>query len=109
MLRGTKHRAATEREVTVVRGRSDGRTLILVPEAKDGQTTGLTLLHVRFHERLRAEVARRVLQGYRDRYAAIRDQVTETEPSMRDEVLGQLDLVELLTEPVVRLADHWRA
>ena len=109
VLRGTKHRAATEREVTVVRGRSDGRTLILVPEAKDGQTTGLTLLHVRFHERLPADVARRVLQGYRDRYAAIRDQVTETEPTMRDEVLGQLDLVELLTEPVVRLADHWRA
>ncbi|HEX5616201.1 MAG TPA: SIS domain-containing protein [Acidimicrobiia bacterium] len=109
VLRGTKHRAATEREVTVVRGRADGRTLILVPEAKDNQTTGLTLLHVRFHDRLPAEVARRVLQGYRDRYAAIRDQVTETEPSMRDEVLGELDLVELLTEPVVRLADHWRS
>ena len=33
-LRGTKHRAAEEREVTVVRGASDGRTVILVPEAK---------------------------------------------------------------------------
>ena len=27
---------------------------------------------------------------------------------MRDEVLATIDLVELLTEPVVRLAEHWR-
>ena len=53
-LRGTKHRVATEREVTVVRGRADGRTLIEVPEVKGAQTTGITLLHVRFHDRLAA-------------------------------------------------------
>ena len=108
MLRGTKHRVATEREVTVVRGRVDGRTLILVPEVKGNQTTGLTLLHVRFHDRLPGDAARRVLEGYRDRYQAIADQVTEIEPVMRDEVLGTVDLIELLTEPVVQLADHWR-
>jgi glucosamine--fructose-6-phosphate aminotransferase (isomerizing) len=107
-LRGSKHRAAAEREVTVVRGRADGRTLIFVPEVKGNQAVGMTLLHVRFHERLDAGVARRVLEGYRDRYQAIADQVTEIEPVMRDDVLGTIDLVELLTEPVVRLADHWR-
>ena len=109
VLRGTKHRAATEREVTVVRGRADGRTMIFVPEVKGNQTTGLTLLHVRFHDRLPGDAARRVLEGYRDRYQAIADQVTETEPVMRDDVLGTIDLVDLLTEPVVRLADSWRA
>jgi glucosamine--fructose-6-phosphate aminotransferase (isomerizing) len=108
-LRGTKHRAASEREVTVVRGRADGRTLVLVPEVKGNQTTGLTLMHVRFHDRLAADAARRVLEGYRDRYQAIADQVTETEPVMHDEVLAQIDLIDLLTEPVVRLADEWRA
>jgi len=108
-LRGSKHRAASEREVTVVRGRADGRTTILVPEVKGNQTTGLTLLHVQFHERLAGDAARRVLEGYRDRYQAIADQVTETEPVMRDDVLGTLDFVDLLTEPVVRLADSWRA
>jgi glucosamine--fructose-6-phosphate aminotransferase (isomerizing) len=108
VLRGTKHRAASEREVTVVRGRADGRTLVLVPEVKGNQTTGLTLLHVRFHDRLSGAAARRVLEGYRDRYQAIADQVTETEPAMRDDVLGSIDLVELLTEPVARLADKWR-
>jgi glucosamine--fructose-6-phosphate aminotransferase (isomerizing) len=108
VLRGTKHRAASEREVTVVRGRADGRTLVLVPEVKGNQTTGLTLLHVRFRDRLSGAAARRVLEGYRDRYQAIADQVTETEPAMRDDVLGSIDLVELLTEPVARLADKWR-
>ena len=92
-----------------MRGRSDGRTLVLVPEVKGNQTTGLTLLHVRFHDRLPAEVARRVLEGYRDRYQAIADQVTEIDPVMRDDVLARIDLVGLLTEPVVRLADEWRA
>jgi glucosamine--fructose-6-phosphate aminotransferase (isomerizing) len=107
-LRGTKHRVATEREVTVARGRFDGRTLIFVPEVKDNQTTGLTLLHVRFRDRLPGDAARRVLEGYRDRYRAIADQVTETEPVMRDDVLGTIDLIDVLTEPVVQLADHWR-
>jgi glucosamine--fructose-6-phosphate aminotransferase (isomerizing) len=109
LLRGSKHRAAAEREVTVVRGRADGRTMIFVPEVKANQTTGLTLLHVRFHDRLPGDAARRVLEGYRDRYQAIADQVTETEPVMRDDVLGTIDFVDLLTEPVVRLADSWRA
>lgn len=108
-LRGSKHRVATEREVTVVRGRSDGRTLIFVPEAKGNQTTGLTLLHVAFHERLSLETTRRVLQGYRGRYDAIRDQVTEIEPTFRDDVLAEIPLVELLTEPVAALAERWRS
>ena len=64
---------------------------------------------MRFHDRLPAAVARRVLEGYRDRYEAIADQVTELEPVMRDDVLATIDLVELLTEPVVRLADRWKS
>jgi glucosamine--fructose-6-phosphate aminotransferase (isomerizing) len=108
VLRGTKHRVATEREVTVVLGRADQRTLIEVPEVKDAQSTGITLLHVRLRDRLPAGAARRVLEGYRDRYQAIADQVTEIEPVMRDDVLGRIGLIELLTDPVVRLADHWK-
>ena len=45
-LRGTKHRVATTREVTAVRGARDGRTLVIVPEVKHNQTVGLALLHV---------------------------------------------------------------
>jgi glucosamine--fructose-6-phosphate aminotransferase (isomerizing) len=109
LLRGTKHRVSTEREVTVFRGRSDGRTLIAVPEVKGNQTTGLTLLHVRFEDRLPAETARRVLENYRDRYNAIADFVAETEPTMRDEVLGEIDVVDLLTQPVLQLSERWRS
>jgi glucosamine--fructose-6-phosphate aminotransferase (isomerizing) len=109
VLRGTKHTIAVEREVLAFRGRSDGRTLIGVPEVKDNQTTGMTLLHVRFRDHLAAATARSVLQGYRHRYAALKDAVTETEPTFRDDLLEAVPVGELLTEPVHVLADRWRA
>jgi glucosamine--fructose-6-phosphate aminotransferase (isomerizing) len=107
-LLGSKHRAADEREVTVVRGASDGRTVILVPEVKGTQVVGMTLLHVRFHERLPWEAAKRVLTGYRTRYSALADAVTETEPVFEDLRLGDEPILELLTQPVYELATRWR-
>jgi glucosamine--fructose-6-phosphate aminotransferase (isomerizing) len=106
-LEGHKHRVATQREVTAVRGRRDHRTLVIVPEVKDNQTVGLTLLHVDFALRLTADDARAVLQGYQGRYGALRDAVTETVPEFDDAQLARIDLVELLTEPVYVLADRW--
>ncbi len=108
-LLGTKHRAAEEREVTVARGARDGRTLILVPEAKGTQVTGMTLLHVRFYDQLSWEAAKRVLSGYRTRYSALADAVTETEATFDDERLGVEPIVDLLTTPVYELATRWRA
>jgi glucosamine--fructose-6-phosphate aminotransferase (isomerizing) len=107
-LRGTKHRAAEEREVTVARGLNDGRTVILVPETKDTQVTGMTLLHVRFTEFVPPPLARQVLSGYRNRYNALADAVTETEPVFDDERLGVVPFVDLLTQPVYVLAERWR-
>lgn len=107
-LRGTKHRVAVEREVTAARGRSDGRSVIFVPETKDGAVVGMTLLHVRFAERLPAETAKAVLRGYRGRYAALTDAVTETEDSFDDRILGEVPFVDLLSEPVYVLAERWR-
>jgi glutamine---fructose-6-phosphate transaminase (isomerizing) len=107
-LRGTKHRAAEEREVTVARGRSDGRTVIFVPETKDAEITGMTLLHVTFRPALTPALARQVLSGYRNRYAALADAVTETEPVFDDELLATMPFVDLLTEPVNVLAERWR-
>ena len=107
-LRGTKHRVATEREVTVG-GRPQRRAHAhIVPEIKGNQCTGLTLLHVRFHDRLPADHARSVLEQYRGRYAALQDAVTETEPTFRDDLLAELPLVDLLTSPVYVLAERWR-
>ncbi len=107
-LRGTKHRVATQREVTAAVGASDGRTVLIVPESREGRASGLVLLHVRFAGRLVPEVARAVLEGYQGRYAALVDAVTETEPRFADEVLGQVPVVDLLTQPVHVLAAHWR-
>jgi len=107
-LVGTKHRVATQREVTVARGRRDQRTVIIVPEVKDNQTVGVTLLQARFVDHLPADVARTVLQGYQGRYGALRDAVTETTPTFDDSRLSGFDVVDLLTEPVYVLADRWR-
>jgi len=107
-LQGTKRRVAAEREVLVARGRRDGRPVIIVPEVKGGQTTGLTLMHVRFHERLTAPVARSVLVGYDHRYDRLVDWVTETEGTFRDDRLAEVTTLDLLTLPISEVADHWR-
>jgi glucosamine--fructose-6-phosphate aminotransferase (isomerizing) len=106
-LLGAKHRAAQEREVTVAVGGRDGRSLILVPEADGGVICGITLLHVQFHESLPPADTRRVLEGYRDRYAALVDAVTETEAAFNDERFERIPLLDLLTLPVRVLAEHW--
>ena len=108
MLVGTKRRVASEREVLVARGRSDGRTIIMVPEVKAGSATGITLLQVRFHDRLDAPTMRSVLVGYDRRYDRLVDWVTETEGTFDDRLLAELPVEDLLIEPISETADHWR-
>jgi glucosamine--fructose-6-phosphate aminotransferase (isomerizing) len=107
-LRGTKRRVAIEGDVLVARGRADGRTVIFVPERKGAQVTGITLLHVLIPSRLPVATIKGVMQGYRGRYDAITDYVSETEPNFRDDLLGTVDAVDLLTQPIADLADRWR-
>ena len=108
-LRGTKALVAREQELMVARGRSDGRMVVIVPETKDAVTTGLVLLHVQLVEHLPASTARAVLQGYRRRYQALKDAVTETEDVFRDDLLAQQTVADLLCEPILSLADRWRS
>ena len=107
-LKGTKHLVAREKELMVARGRSDSRTVVIIPETKDGLTTGLTLLHVQFADRLPASTMRAALGGYRRRYQALRDAVTETEETFREDLLGEYEVIDLLCEPILDLADRWR-
>jgi glucosamine--fructose-6-phosphate aminotransferase (isomerizing) len=109
VLRGTKHRVANERQVLLARGRIDGRTFILVPEVREDETTGLSLLHVQLADSLSLSTLRSVLRGYRGRYQALKDAVTETEPTFRDDLIATIPIVELMTEPIYDLAEHWRA
>ncbi len=107
-LRGTKHQVAIERKVFVASGRSDNRTTIIIPELKDNVTTAITLLHVRLAPQLTVAAARGVLQGYRNRYSALRDAVTETEPTFREDLLADQAVSDLLMLPINALADRWR-
>ncbi len=89
-------------------GRSDGRTLIFVPEVRGGETTGLTLLHVRFHDTRPADVMRGVLQGYDRRYDRLVDTVSETEGSFDESRLGEISVQQLLIGPVIDTAELFR-
>ena len=42
------------------------------------------------------------------RYSALVDAVTETEPSFDDAVLGTVPVIDLLTSPVYVLSQRWR-
>ncbi len=105
-LRGTKHRVAVERLPLVSVG-SDGRTVLIVPEVKGGETTGLTLCHLSLAGDLGAGTARSVLQGYRNRYRQLVDVVTERQPSFREDLLAEVPTVELLTAPISDVAARW--
>ena len=107
-LVGTKHRVAESREVLVARGRRDQRTVIFVPEVKAGTCTGITLLHVRFHDRLEAPVMKGVLQGYDNRYSRLVDWVSETEGEFDESKLAELPVADALIEPISDTADLWR-
>lgn len=108
VLVGTKRRVAHEREVLVARGRTDGRTVVFVPEVKAGSTVGILLLHVRFYEYRPAAVMRAVLQGYDRRYERLVDWVSETEGEMNDELLSTVPVADLLVLPISDVADRWR-
>ncbi len=81
----------------------------MVPETKSGETTGITLLHVMFHDRLAATAMRAVLQGYDHRYDRLVDWVTETEGSFREDRLAEVPVADLLILPISEMADHWRS
>lgn len=105
-LRGTKHRVAVERDPFVTVG-TDGRVVLIVPEVKDKQTTGLTLCHLQLNEALGAATARTILQGYRNRYRQLVDVVTEKHPTFREDLLADVSTVDLLTAPISDVAARW--
>ena len=108
VLKGTKHLVAMEKLLMVAKGRSDERTVILVPEVERNQAVGITLLHVTFKDQMPASALRGVLGTYRNRYAALADAVTETEPEFDVDLLETMPVVDLLCEPIYSLADRWR-
>ena len=84
------------------------RTVLLVPEVEQNKAVGLTLLHVQFRPHMDSASLRSVLGGYRNRFAALSDAVTETEPVFDEGLLAAMSVVDLLCEPINALADRWR-
>jgi glucosamine--fructose-6-phosphate aminotransferase (isomerizing) len=108
-LVGTKHRVAAAKDLLVARGRRDDRIVIFVPEVKATVCTGITLLHVRLHDRLPAAAMRGVLQGYDNRFDRLVDWVAETEGEFDLAKLGELPVADLLIDPISETADLWRS
>ena len=108
-LRGTKNTVAMEKRVLVAVGRNDQRPIVLVPEIAHGQCTGIVLIHAKFRDDLDSAGVRSVLSGYRNRYALIRDALIEANVEFTDEDLTRTGILELLTEPVLVLADKLAA
>ena len=106
-LRGTKSLTAREQVVWITKGKSDGRNVILIPEVSRGVTTGITLLHIDVKEEIDIEARKRILEGYKQRLFALRDAVTETQDTFDEAVLQNISIIDLLTEPVVVLAQNW--
>ena len=98
---------ASKQEVTITRGRHDQRIIILVPEIKDKETVGITLLHVELESHLSEQAARHVMEGYKDRFTAISDYVTETEPTFRADILASIPVADLLIAPIEELLSYW--
>jgi len=105
-LKGTKHTVALERRLLVAVGRSDGRPILLVPERLRGECAGIVLLHARFRDDLDPGTVKTVLAGYRNRYALIRDAVVETGNDLEDSRLARIPVLDLLTLPVLTVADR---
>ncbi|MEZ5219490.1 MAG: hypothetical protein R2715_23575 [Ilumatobacteraceae bacterium] len=107
-LIGTKRRVASERDLLVARGRSDGRTVILVPEVKGGEPPASTLVHVRFHEFLPAEVRCGKARGYDRRYDRPVDCPRPRAPSRTHRSPRCPSSTPLIT-PISEIADRWRS
>ena len=99
---------AVERLVFVTRGREDGRTIVIVPETKDDHATGITLLHVRFHDRLPVGAARGVLAGLPQPLGRAARRRARDRADLPGGPAGRrADGADLLVAPIAELADHW--
>ena len=50
---------------------------------------------------------RQVLEGYKDRFTAISDYITETEPTFRADILASIPVADLLIAPIEDLLSYW--
>jgi glucosamine--fructose-6-phosphate aminotransferase (isomerizing) len=108
-LVGSKRRVAELRVPRLLRGRLDGRVVLVVPEQEAGEVTHLALVHVRLREHCPVDELVAAMNSVGDRMADIVAAVTETAPDFVPERLAALPAEDVLLAPVESLAERLAA
>ncbi|WP_426592451.1 SIS domain-containing protein [Cellulomonas sp. McL0617] len=103
---GSKRRALEAGEARLVRGRSDGRIVVIVPEVSvsDHGSVGLTVLHVELDADATVPAVIGAMSHMGDRWAELRAAASETSPSFDEKALAGHAIEDLLFMPVEDLA-----
>ena len=108
-LMGSKRRVAELRTARLLRGRSDGRVVLVVPEQDGNRISHLGVVHVELHERCEPADLVAAMDAVGDRMAEIVAAVTETVPSFEPARLGEFPAEDVLLAPVELLAERLAA
>jgi len=93
----------------LLRGRSDGRVVLVVPEQDGNRISHLGVVHVELHERCEPADLVAAMDAVGDRMAEIVAAVTETVPSFEPARLGEFPAEDVLLAPVELLAERLAA
>ena len=108
-LMGSKRRVAELRTARLLRGRSDGRVVLVAPEQDCNQLSHLCVVHVELHERCEPHDLVAAMDSVGDRMAEIVAAVTETVPSFEPARLREFPAEDVLLAPVELLAERLAA
>jgi len=108
-LVGSKRRVAELRLPRLLRGRLDGRVVLVVPEQEAGEVSHLALVHVALRDHCPAEELVTAMNSVGDRMADIVAAVTETAPSFVPDRLRTLSTEDVLLAPVEWVAEQLAA
>jgi len=105
-LTGSKRHVVQLRAPRLLRGRADGRTVLVVPEQEAGQVAFLDVVHVHLKEQVGIEQLLAALAMLGDRRAEIEAAVTETAPSFDLGLLQQQPVEQVLLAPIDELVER---
>jgi glutamine---fructose-6-phosphate transaminase (isomerizing) len=108
-LMGSKRRVAELRTARLLRGRSDGRVVLVVPEQDGNRLSHLCVIHVELRERCEPRDLVAAMDSAGDRMAEIIAAVTETVPSFEPARLSEFPAEDVLLAPVEWLAERLAA
>jgi glucosamine--fructose-6-phosphate aminotransferase (isomerizing) len=107
-LVGSKRRVVELRVPRLLRGASDGRVVLVVPEQDGGVTGHVAVVHVVLHRCCPPAELVAAMESVGDRMAEIVAAVTETSPSFNPQQLSTLPAEDVLLAPVEWLAQRLR-